>query len=70
MEECSPNGSKNTVGKEEIAPYEQFLLFPVFSKDFYYSHVKTRACLGKGKDVQFTLVRIINICIHKRGPYL
>ena len=39
----------NTVGKGEIARYEQFLLFPqVFSKDLYCRHVKTRACLGKG----------------------
>ena len=39
---------ENTEGKEEIARYEQFLLFPtVFSKDMYCRHVKTRACLGK-----------------------
>ena len=39
---------KNTVGKGEIARYEQFLLFPVFSKDLYCRHIKIRACLGKG----------------------
>ena len=39
---------ENTVGKGEIARNEQFLLFPVFSKDLYCRHVKTRACLGKG----------------------
>ena len=39
---------ENTVGKGEIALYEQFLLFPVFSKDLYCRHIKTRACLGKG----------------------
>ena len=40
---------KNTVGRGEIACYEQFLLFPqFFSKDLYCRHVKTRACLGKG----------------------
>ena len=39
---------ENTVRKEEIARYEQFLLFPQFSKDLYCRHVKTRACLGKG----------------------
>ena len=38
----------NTVGKREIAHYEQFLLFPVFSKDLYCRQVKTRGCLGKG----------------------
>ena len=39
---------ENTVGKGEIACYKQFLLFPVFSKDLFCRHVKTRACLGKG----------------------
>ena len=40
---------ENTVGKGEIARYEQFLLFPqCFQKVIYYRHVKTRACLGKG----------------------
>ena len=39
---------ENIVGKGEIARNEQFLLFPVFSKDLRCRHVKTRACLGKG----------------------
>ena len=34
---------ENTVGKGEIARHEQFLLFPVFFKDLYCRHVKTRA---------------------------
>ena len=39
---------ENTVGKGEIAHYEQFLRFPtLFSKDFYCRHKKNRACLGK-----------------------
>ena len=39
---------ENTVGKGEIARYEQFLLFPqCFSKDLYCRHVKTRARMGK-----------------------
>ena len=38
---------ENIVGKEEISRYEQFLLFPVFSKDLYCRLVKTWACLGK-----------------------
>ena len=39
---------ENTVGKGEIAYYQQFLLFPVFSKDLFCRHVKpTWACLGK-----------------------
>ena len=53
--EFDENGTKfskrveDTVGKGEIARYEQFLFFPaVFSKDLYCSHVKTMDCLGKG----------------------
>ena len=46
MKESSSKGVENTVGKEEIAHYKQFLLFPVFSKDC--RHVKNTACLGKG----------------------
>ena len=52
--EFDENGRKfsksveNTVEKGEIALYEQFLLFPVFSNDLYCRHVKTRACLGMG----------------------
>ena len=33
---------ENTVGKGEISPFPT-----VFSKDLYWRHVKTRACLGK-----------------------
>ena len=40
---------ENTVEKGEIACYEQLLLFPqCFQNEFYCTHVKTRACLGKG----------------------
>ena len=53
--ELDENGIKlskrveNTVGKGEIARYNAISPFPtVFSKDFYWRHVKTRACLGKG----------------------
>ena len=39
---------ENTVGKGEIAHYEQFPPFPaVFSKELYGRHVKTRACFGR-----------------------
>ena len=34
-------------GKGEIAWYQQSLLSPVFSKNLYCRHIKTRACLGK-----------------------
>ena len=53
--ELDENGRKiskwleNTVGKGEIARYEQFLLFPqCFQKTCTAEHIKTRACLGKG----------------------
>ena len=36
---------ENTDGKGEIAHYEQFLLFPVFSNDLYCRQVKTRVKL-------------------------
>ena len=40
---------ENTVGKEEIARYEQFLLFPqCFQKKMYCRHVKTGGLFGKG----------------------
>ena len=38
---------ENAVGKGEIACYEQFLLYLVFSKDMHCKHV-TRPCLRKG----------------------
>ena len=53
--ELDENGIKlskrveNTFGKGEIARYNAISPFPtVLSKDFYWRHVKTRACLGKG----------------------
>ena len=39
---------ENNVGKGEIARYEQFLLFPVFSKALDCRQGKTTACLQKG----------------------
>ena len=49
MAESSPQRVENTVGKGEIAHYEQFLLFQqCFQKDLVCKHVKTRACLRKG----------------------
>ena len=55
MAESSPKRVENTVGKGEIARYEQFLLFPqCFLKDLYCRHVKTRACLGKGNHTVLT----------------
>ena len=48
MAECSLKWVENTVGKGEIARYEQFLLFPQCFQDLYCRHIKTRACLGKG----------------------
>ena len=34
------NMGRNTVGKEEIACYEQVFLFPLFSKDLCGRHIK------------------------------
>ena len=39
---------ENTVGKGEIAHYEQFLLFPVFSKGLFPRGVKRCHCVGMG----------------------
>ena len=46
MVKSSPKQVENTVGKGEIVCIEQFLVFPVFSKDMYCKHEKSRACLG------------------------
>ena len=47
---------ENTLGKGEIARYEQFLLFPsVFSEGLYCRHVKTRACLAEGLNMSLTV---------------
>ena len=52
--EFDENGRKvskrveSTVGKGEIACYEQFLLFPQCLQKTCTADVKTRACLGKG----------------------
>ena len=39
---------ENTVGKGEIDHYEQFLLFPVFSKDFLLQTRKYQGLFGMG----------------------
>ena len=39
---------ENTVGKGEIARYEQFLLFPVFAKGLLPRGVKRCHCVGMG----------------------
>ena len=39
---------ENTVENGEIARYEQFLLFPVFSKGLFPRHVKRCHCVGMG----------------------
>ena len=63
LAESSPNGHK-TVGKGEIAQYEQFLFFPVFLKDLYSRHVKTRACLGKGQGAKTGLILLYQGCFN------
>ena len=49
----------NIVEKGEIAHFEQFLLFPVFSKDLYSRQIKTRVCIH-----QPFLSHILQICPH------
>ena len=50
--EFDENGRKlskrveNTVGKGETSSYEQFLLFPVFSKGLFPGGVKRCHCVG------------------------
>ena len=39
---------ENTVAKREIACYEQFLLFPVFSKGLFPRGIKRCHCVGMG----------------------
>ena len=39
---------ENTVGKGEIARYEQFLLFPWFSKGLFPRGIKRCHCMGMG----------------------
>ena len=49
MEESYPKHVENTVGKGEIARYEQFLLFPqCFQKAGFPVGVKRCHCLGMG----------------------
>ena len=47
--------------KGEFAHYEQFLRFPVFSKDLHCRDINTRACLEKGLDKAF-----LNNCEKRR----
>ena len=48
MVESSRTGVENTVGKEEIAYYEQFLLVPqCFQRTCTADLLKTTACFGK-----------------------
>ena len=56
---CDENGGKffereeNYIGKKRNCSSQAISPFPtVFSKDLYYRHVKTRACLGKGYCLQ------------------
>ena len=49
MAESSPNRSETLWGKGEIVRYE----FTVVSKGVYCRHFKTRACSGKGFELNF-----------------
>ena len=50
---------ENTVGKEEIARYEQFLLFPQCFKRFVQETHKTQGLFGKGLPIQIKTKRAI-----------
>ena len=50
---------ENTLGRGEIARYEQFLLFPqCFQKDLYRKHVKNQGLFGKwfSKNILFLVI--------------
>ena len=47
---------ENTVGKGEIACYEKFLLFPVFSKGLFPKGVKRCHCVGMGYGTSTSVV--------------
>ena len=60
---------ENTVGKGEIACYDQFLLFPqVFSKNLSSRNIKTKDCLRRGQifSILVTLVQS-KFCIKEIG---
>ena len=46
---------ENTMGKGENAGYQHFLLFPLFSKAFFFRVVKIRDCVVKRQPVIFTI---------------
>ena len=53
---------ENTAGKGEIAHFRAISPFPtVFSKCFYSTEVKSRACLGKGYEREINLNSTINL---------
>ena len=53
---------ENTVGKGEIVRYEQFLLFPVFSKDLYLQTRKNQGLFGKGL-ILYKTTKLLT-CLH------
>ena len=48
MAESSSKLKENTVGKGEIARYEQFLLFPQCFQKLYCRHVQNKGFFGNG----------------------
>ena len=56
MVESSPKRVENTVGKEEIARYEQFLLFPQGFQKTCTADSKNTCLFGKGLMILKTCV--------------
>ena len=63
MPETSPN--KNTVGKKRNCLLQAISPFPPgFSRNLYCSHIKTKACLGKGLKEDFFSLKCVKRGLH------
>ena len=71
MVESSPKYIEKTVGKGEIARYEQFLLFPQCFQKSFTAHVKNQGFFGAGLKVSspfsdiFVKIFPIKFCLGK-----
>ena len=62
---------ENTVGKGEIARYEQFLCFPVFSKYMYLHsrYVKKQGLIWEGVTVLISQMDMCTYSLHHTGKF-
>ena len=58
MAESSPHGKKPMWKKEKLLVMSISPFPTVFSKDLYCRHAKTRACLGKGEESEFQILKL------------